>query len=71
MRVSSRKSLPEQIAARIHDQISDGTYPAGSQLPLQKEIAQHFGVSVSVVRESLALLAAGGLAGAGQGLARS
>ena len=47
MRVSSRRSLPEQIAARIHEQISDGTYPAGSQLPLQKEIAHHFGVSVS------------------------
>ena len=61
MRVSTRRSLPEQIAARIHEQISDGTYPAGSQLPLQKELAHHFGVSVSVVRESLALLAAGGL----------
>jgi GntR family transcriptional repressor for pyruvate dehydrogenase complex len=61
MRVLTRRSLPEQIAARIHEQISDGTYPAGSQLPLQKEIAHHFGVSVSVVRESLALLAAGGL----------
>lgn len=61
MPVSTRRSLPEQVAARIHEQISDGTYPAGSQLPLQKEIAHHFGVSVSVVRESLALLAAGGL----------
>src|SRR3954470_18775747 len=61
MRVSTRRSLPEQVALRIHEQITDGTYPAGAQLPWQKEIAHHFGVSVSVVRESLALLAAGGL----------
>ena len=46
MRTSHRRSLPEQIAARIHEQISDGTYPAGSQLPLQKELAHHFGVSI-------------------------
>jgi GntR family transcriptional repressor for pyruvate dehydrogenase complex len=61
MRTSHRRSLPEQIAARIHEQISDGTYPPGTQLPLQKELAHHFGVSISVVRESLATLAAGGL----------
>jgi DNA-binding FadR family transcriptional regulator len=61
MRTSNRRSLPEQIAARIHEQISDGSYPPGSQLPLQKELAHHFGVSISVVRESLASLAAGGL----------
>ena len=61
MRDDTRRSLPEQIAARIHEQISDGTYPPGTQLPLQKELARHFGVSISVVRESLAKLAAGGL----------
>jgi GntR family transcriptional repressor for pyruvate dehydrogenase complex len=61
MRTTSRRSLPEQIAARIHEQISDGSYPPGSQLPLQKELAQQFSVSISVVRESLASLAAGGL----------
>jgi GntR family transcriptional regulator, transcriptional repressor for pyruvate dehydrogenase complex len=61
MRTSSRRSLPEQIATRIHEQIGDGTYPPGSQLPLQKELAQHYGVSISVVRESLASLAASGL----------
>ena len=61
MRTSQRRSLPEQIAARIHEQINDGTYPPGSQLPLQKEIAHHFGVSISVVRESLASLTAAGL----------
>jgi GntR family transcriptional repressor for pyruvate dehydrogenase complex len=61
MQTSNRKSLPEQIAARVHEQIRDGTYPPGSQLPLQKEIARDFGVSISVVRESLATLTAAGL----------
>lgn len=64
-----RQSLPEQVAARLHAQISDGTYAAGQQLPHQRDLAKQLGVSTAVVRESLALLASGGViwSRAGQG----
>lgn len=64
-----RQSLPEQVASRLHALIVDGTYPPGSQLPLQRQIAEQFDVSTAVVRESLALLASSGLvwSRAGQG----
>jgi GntR family transcriptional repressor for pyruvate dehydrogenase complex len=64
-----RRSLPEQVAALLHEQIASGTYPGGSKLPHQRDLAASFGVSIAVAREALALLAAGGLvrARSGQG----
>jgi GntR family transcriptional repressor for pyruvate dehydrogenase complex len=56
-----RQSLPEQVASRLHGLINDGAFRPGTQLPLQRDLAQRFGVSITVVRESLALLAASGL----------
>lgn len=56
-----RQSLPDQVARRLHALIVDGTFPSGSQLPHQRELARRFDVSVTVIRESLALLAAGDL----------
>ncbi len=64
-----RRSLPEQVASRLHGLIVDGSYLPGSQLPHQRHIADLFGVSTAVVRESLALLASSGViwTRAGQG----
>jgi GntR family transcriptional regulator, transcriptional repressor for pyruvate dehydrogenase complex len=64
-----RQSLPEQVAARLHRLIIDGTYGAGQQLPHQRDLAKQLGVSTAVVRESLALLASGSViwSRAGQG----
>ena len=64
-----RRSLPEQVATLLHEQIANGTYPGGSKLPHQRDLAASFGVSIAVAREALALLAAGGLvrARSGQG----
>jgi GntR family transcriptional regulator, transcriptional repressor for pyruvate dehydrogenase complex len=64
-----RQSLPEQVAARLHGMIIDGTYAAGQQLPHQRDLAKQLGVSTAVVRESLALLASGSViwSRAGQG----
>jgi GntR family transcriptional regulator, transcriptional repressor for pyruvate dehydrogenase complex len=56
-----RRSLPEQVATRLHEQIAGGIYPGGSRLPHQRDLAASFGVSTAVAREALALLAAGGL----------
>ncbi len=64
-----RRSLPEQVANRLHEQIVDGSYAAGEQLPHQRDLAKQFGVSTATVRESLALLASGAViwSRAGQG----
>lgn len=56
-----RTSLPEQVAALIHKAIVDGQFAPGEQLPQQKELAQQYGVSLSVTRESLALLTSAGV----------
>jgi GntR family transcriptional regulator, transcriptional repressor for pyruvate dehydrogenase complex len=56
-----QESLPARLARELHQRVLDGTYPAGSQLPHQRDLAQQLNVSVSVVRESLALLASAGL----------
>jgi GntR family transcriptional regulator, transcriptional repressor for pyruvate dehydrogenase complex len=56
-----RKSLPERVAARLHELIRNGTYPSGSKLPHQRDLAADFDVSTAVIRESLALLTAGGV----------
>jgi DNA-binding FadR family transcriptional regulator len=56
-----RRSLPEQIAARLHERIAAGEYPSGSRLPQQRELASSFGVSTGAVREAIALLASAGL----------
>jgi GntR family transcriptional regulator, transcriptional repressor for pyruvate dehydrogenase complex len=64
-----RRSLPEQVATLLHEQIANGTYTGGSKLPHQRDLAASFGVSIAVAREALALLASGGLvrARSGQG----
>jgi GntR family transcriptional repressor for pyruvate dehydrogenase complex len=56
-----RRSLPEQVAARLHERIASGEYPGGSRLPQQRELAAAFGVSMAAMREAIALLASAGL----------
>lgn len=56
-----RSSLPEQVAALLHQAIVDGDYAPGQQLPQQKELAHQYGVSLSVAREGLALLTSAGV----------
>jgi GntR family transcriptional repressor for pyruvate dehydrogenase complex len=46
---------------RIHEQIVAGTYPPGTKLPHQRDLATSFGVSAAVTREALARLKAAGL----------
>ena len=56
-----RRSLPEQVAAHLHERIAAGEFPGGSRLPQQRELAATFGVSMAAMREAIALLAAAGL----------
>ena len=64
-----RRSLPAQVAARIHDQILSGVYTPGTKLPHQRDLAINFGVSPAVIREALSRLKGAGLirAKSGQG----
>ena len=52
---------------RIERAIADGTYPAGSRLPGEIEIADRFGVNRHTVRRAIAALAERGLVRAERG----
>ena len=53
--------LYEQIANQIRNLISDGTLRPGDQLPSERELAEQFGVSRTVVREAIRVLGEKGL----------
>jgi len=48
-----RRRLYQQIAENIEELILDGTYPPGSRLPAEQELADQYEVSRNVVREAL------------------
>ena len=49
------------IAAQLLKAILDGTYPHGTRLPAERDLARHFGASRSTVREALRQLQTKGL----------
>jgi GntR family transcriptional regulator len=53
-------TLQEQVRRAISDAIASGDYPAGSQLPTEKEYADRLGVSLITVRHALASLVQAG-----------
>ena len=53
-------SLPEQIAARLSERITAGTYAPGRRV-MEQEVSVEFGVSRGPVREALRLLEKDGL----------
>jgi GntR family transcriptional repressor for pyruvate dehydrogenase complex len=53
--------LYEQLAERIRTQIVDGDLSAGDKLPNERDLAEQFGVSRTVVREALKTLKQEGL----------
>lgn len=63
-----RGNLAEQIVQVMRRRIEDGTYPLSSKLPTEQELIAEFGVSRTVIRESVANLKAGGLVTARQGV---
>lgn len=50
-----------ELAAALREAIQQGTYPAGSTLPKQEEIAAHYGVNIKTVRQAVGVLEAEGL----------
>ncbi len=61
------QSLADRVAKTLREDILGGTYAPGAQLPSGKELGIQFGVSVTVVRESLSRLKADGLIASRQG----
>jgi GntR family transcriptional regulator len=50
-----------ELASALRDAIQAGTYPAGTTLPKQDEIAEEYGVNVNTVRKAVSVLEAEGL----------
>jgi GntR family transcriptional repressor for pyruvate dehydrogenase complex len=47
------KTLSKEVSEKLIKQILDGTYPAGSKLPTEREMAEQFHVARHIVREAL------------------
>lgn len=64
----TRRSLADEVAARLQQQIAAGKYKVGDQLPIEPELMQQFGVGRSSIREAIKLLVNSGLLRVQQGL---
>ncbi|HKS49845.1 MAG TPA: GntR family transcriptional regulator, partial [Amycolatopsis sp.] len=62
-----RESLVELTTSQLHDQITSGTWPVGSRIPAETELAEMLGVGRSTVREAIRALVHIGLLEARQG----
>ncbi len=60
-------SRPDQLFRAISDDIGNGVFPPGSQLPTEAELCVHYQVSRTVLREAVARLKADGIIDAQQG----
>lgn len=63
-----KRSLAEEVAALIQQQITTGHYQVGDKLPVEAELMEEFGVGRSSVREAIKQLANAGLLRVQQGL---
>jgi GntR family transcriptional regulator, transcriptional repressor for pyruvate dehydrogenase complex len=62
-----RPKLSARVANELRAQLQAGAYPPGKKLPTENRLTERFGVSRTVIREALAVLAADGLVQARQG----
>lgn len=63
-----KKSLADEVAARLQAQIDTGQFKVGAQLPTEPELMQAFGVGRSSIREAIKILANRGLLRVQQGV---
>lgn len=61
------RRLPAELASVLEGDIRDRKYEAGEKLPTEAELAQHFAVSRSAVREAIAQLRSSGMVHTRQG----
>lgn len=64
----SRKSLSDVVAGKLAHAILQGAYPAGSQLPSERNLTTQFGVSRVTLREALRILEESNLIESKQGV---
>ncbi|NRF38102.1 FadR/GntR family transcriptional regulator [Pedobacter foliorum] len=63
-----KKSLADEVASRLSEQISLGQYKVNEQLPIEPELMKNFGVGRSTIREAIKILANSGLLRVQQGI---
>lgn len=63
-----RRSLANEVAARLQQKIISGEYKVGDQLPVESALMQQFGVGRSSIREAIKLLVNSGLLRVQQGV---
>jgi DNA-binding FadR family transcriptional regulator len=63
-----RRSLADEVAAQLQQQIGLGKYKTGEQLPIEPELMKSFGVGRSTIREAIKILVNSGLLRVQQGL---
>ncbi len=63
----AKRSLAEQVAGKLQEQISLGRYKANDKLPIEPELMKMFGVGRSSVREAVRILVNSGLVRVQQG----
>ncbi len=66
-KVERRPKLSERVVAAVRQQITAGAFAPGQKLPTESQLTGRFGVSRTVIREAMALLAADGLVEPRQG----
>lgn len=65
--MSKKEKISQVISRELLQLIENGTYPPGTKLPTEKELATQFGVSRVPVREALSVLRATGVISSKQG----
>lgn len=63
-----RQSLADEVAALLEQQISQGLFKTGDQLPTEPELMESFGVGRSSIREAVKILANKGMVKVQQGV---
>jgi len=63
-----RKSLADEVASKLQQQIALGKYKVNQKLPIEPELMKAFGVGRSSIREAIKILANSGLLRVQQGL---
>ena len=66
--IIQKKSLADEVAAKLQEQISLGHYKANDKLPIEPELMKNFGVGRSTIREAIKILANSGLLRVQQGV---
>ena len=65
--IAASATMSDRVTQALLELIRNGSYPPKSRLPSEAEMAQHFGVSRTVVREAVSRLKSEGLVESRQG----